>query len=210
MVDGFVHGLSQSSKDVTDPISGSAASKRSNLVGGVPITEYDRYQFPRCILTLPQVDDASIDFSLWCFPDSPACVVHERGYGLTSIIRQNAEPDLNPESRQDLPILNLVNACITPRKTLIYVVKPSLLSSRREFRFKERLLMSESDRPTCISKEGTVHGAVITKWKKSAIAVAAQGESTEVITLCTFKSNMVEVIKYIVDYKTPIIRDEGN
>lgn len=210
MVDGFVYGLSQSSKNRTDPISGSAASKRSNLVGQVPITEYDQYQFPRCVLTLPQVDDASIDFSLWCYPDSPACVIHERGYGLTSIIRRNAQSDLNPESRQDLPIPNLVNACITPRKTLIYVVKPSLLSSRREFRFEERLLMSESDRPTCISKESIVHGEVITRWKKSAIVVAAQSESTEVITLCTFKRNMIEVIKYLVDYKTPIIRYEGN
>lgn len=159
---------------------------------------------------LPQVDDASIDFSLWCYPDSPACVVHERGYGLTSIIRRDAQPDLNPESRQDLPIPNLVDACITPRKTLIYVVKPSLLSSHRESRFEERLLMSESDRPTCISKEVTVHGAVFTKWEKSAIAVAAQSESTEVITLCTFKKNMVEVIKYIIDCQTPIIRYEEN
>lgn len=42
MVDGFVRGLSQLSKDATDPISGSAASKRSILVGQVPITEYDQ------------------------------------------------------------------------------------------------------------------------------------------------------------------------
>lgn len=46
MVDGFVHGLSQSSKDGTDPISGSAASKRSNLVVQDPITEYDHISSP--------------------------------------------------------------------------------------------------------------------------------------------------------------------
>lgn len=60
--------------------------------------------------------------------------------------------------------------------------------------------MFEPDRPTCISKEGTVLGTVITKWEKSAITVAAQGESTEVITLCTFKRNTIEVIKYIIDH----------
>ncbi|KAF6230791.1 hypothetical protein HO173_010907 [Letharia columbiana] len=64
--------------------------------------------------------------------------------------------------------------CITPRNPLIYVVKSSILSRRREARFEERLLRSEQDRPKWISKKATTHGAVGSKWENIAIAVAAQ------------------------------------
>ncbi|CAD6579226.1 MAG: hypothetical protein ASARMPREDX12_009098 [Alectoria sarmentosa] len=51
-----------------------------------------------------RVDDASTNFSLWCYPNTPACVVHERHYGLTSIVQPNGQTAQNPESRQDLAI----------------------------------------------------------------------------------------------------------
>lgn len=150
---------------------------------------------------LSQVDDASTNFSLWCYPNTPACVVHERHYGLTSIVQPNGQTAQNPESRQDLAIPGLLNACITPRNSLIYVVKPSIVSRHRISRFEERLLTSEQDLAKRVSKEGTTHGAIGSKWENTAIAVAAQSESTELITLCTFKRNMAEVVKYTVDYK---------
>lgn len=153
-----------------------------------------------------RVDDASTSFFLWCYPDTPACVIHERHFGLTSVLQPNDpndpnDPtDQNPESRQDLGIPGLLNACITPRNSLIYVVKPSILSRRRETRFEERLLTSDQTLATGISKEGTTHGAVGSRWENTAVAVAAQSESTELITLCTFSRNLAEVVKYRIDY----------
>lgn len=198
---GFVHGLSQSIKDVTDRTSGRSASTRSTSVGQVPIVEYDFYQLPRCVLMLSQVDDASTSFFLWCYPDTPACVIHERYFGLTSVLQPNDPTDQNPESRQDLGIPGLLNACITPRNSLIYIVKPSILSRRRETRFEERLLTSDQTLAAGISKEGTTHGAVGSRWENTAVAVAAQSESTELITLCTFSRNLAEVVKYRIDYE---------
>lgn len=200
-VDGFVHGLFQSIKDVTDPTFGRSASHRSTSVVQVPIAEYDWFPLPRSVLMLLQVDDASTTFSLWCYPNTPACVIHERHYGLTSVVQATDQTDQNPKSRQDLAIPGLLNACITPRNSLIYVFKPSILSRRRESRFEERFLTSEQDLAPCISKEGTTHGAVGSKWENTAIAVATQSESTELITLCTFKRNMAEVVKYTMDYE---------
>ena len=200
-VDGFVHGLSQSIKDVTDPTFGKSASIRSTFVDLVPIAEYDQYQLSRRVLTSSQVDDATTDFFLWCCPDDAACVIHERHYGLTSIVQLNGRTDQDPESRQDLAIPGLLNACITPRRSLVYAVKPSMLSRRRELRFEERLLNSERDLFTSISNESATHRANVSKWTNAKIAAAAQSESTELITLCTFKRNLVENVKYTVDYE---------
>ncbi len=148
---------------------------------------------------LSQVDDASTNFALWCYPTTPSCVLFEKHYGLTSIVTPNGRTDQNPESRQDLAIPGLLNACITPRHSLIYVVKPPVLSRRRETRFEERFLTQ--DLATCISKEGTTHGAIGSKWENTAVAVAAQSESTELLILCTFKKNMAEIVKYTIDGK---------
>ena len=148
---------------------------------------------------LSQVVDASTNFALWCYPTTPSCVVYEKDYGLTSIVTPNGRTDQNPESRQDLAIPGLLNACITSRHSLISVVKPPVLSRRREIRFKERLLTQ--DRATCIAKESTTHGAVGSKWENTAMAIAAQSESNELITLCTFKKNMAEIVRYTIDSK---------
>lgn len=150
---------------------------------------------------MSQVDDASTNFSLWCYPHTPACVIQEKYYGLTSIIQPNGQTDPPPESRQDLPIPGLLDACITRRNSLIYVVKPPILSRRRDSRFEERHLTSETDLAICISEKSTTHGAVGGRWENAAIAVATQSDSTEIITLCTFKRNVAEVIKYTIDYK---------
>ena len=149
---------------------------------------------------LSQVDDASTNFSLWCYPNTPACVVHERNHGLTSIVQPNGRTNQNPEPRQDLAIPGLLNASITPRNSLIYAVNPSIMSRRRETRLEERLLTSEQGCSPRIPREGTTHGAFGSKWENTAIAVVAQSESTELVTLCTFKRNTVEVVKCTIDY----------
>lgn len=105
---------------------------------------------------LSQIDDASTNISLWCYPNTPAYVVHERHYGLTSVVQPNGQTAQNPESRQDLAIFGFLNACIMPRNSLIYVVKPHIISRHRISRFEERLLTSEQDLTKCVWKESTM------------------------------------------------------
>lgn len=204
MVDGSVHGLSRSIKTVTDATFGRSAIIRSTFMALVPIVEYDQYQLPRRVLMSSQVEDATTDFSLWCCPDKAACVVHERHYGMTSIVQLNGRTDQDPESRQDMAIPGLLNACITPRESLVYAVRPPILSLRQGLRFEERLLKSERDLFTCISKESTTHEANVSKWENATIVAAAQSESTGLITLCTFKNHLVEIVKYTMDYERHI------
>ena len=81
----------------------------------------------------------------------------------------------------------------------MYFIKPSILSIRREARFEERFLKTEQARVSSIMKEATTHGVIGSNWENNCIAVAAQGDGTEIITLCTFKGNMAEVLKYQID-----------